>query len=167
VAGIVTNIHKITTHKGQSMLFVVLEDSTASTEIIVFPKTLDLTFQLWEDENKVIVEGKVSNKDGQTKILVESATLITEEYLNNINAKNLAKEKLWLILPYGFAKEKMNDLKKILDTSPGLSPVYLQINNGQIRKIKTDLKVLPNEELQNKITEFLGPDSWKVNKDDL
>ena len=61
----------------------------------------------------------------------------------------------------------MNDLKKILDTSPGLSPVYLQINNGQIRKIKTDLKVLPNEELQNKITEFLGPDSWKVNKDDL
>jgi DNA polymerase III subunit alpha len=167
VAGIVTNIHKITTHKGQSMLFVVLEDSTASTEIIVFPKTLDLTFQLWEDENKVIVEGKVSDKDGQAKILVESATLITEEYLNRINAKNLAKEKLWLILPHGFAKEKMNDLKKILDTSPGLSPVYLQINNGQVRKIKTDLKVLPNEELQNKITEFLGPDSWKINKDDL
>ncbi|MBT4516353.1 MAG: DNA polymerase III subunit alpha [Candidatus Komeilibacteria bacterium] len=165
VSGIVTNVHKIITHKGQAMLFVVIEDSTASTEIIVFPKTLDLTFQLWQDENKVIVEGKVSDKDGQAKILVERAELITEEYLNGLNARNLADDKLWLSLPQGFDKEKMNDLKAILDTSPGLSPVYLQINNGKVRKIKIDVKVLPDKQLKEKIIEFLGPDSWELKKD--
>ncbi|MFA6604704.1 MAG: DNA polymerase III subunit alpha [Patescibacteria group bacterium] len=167
VAGIVTNVHKITTHKGQAMLFVVLEDSTASTEIIIFPKTLDITFQLWQDENKVIVEGKVSDKDGQTKILVERAELITTATLNDLDAKNLAEEKLWLSLPHGFDKEKMEQLKTILDTSPGLSPVYLKINNGQIRKIKTKIKVLPNKDLQEKISAFLGADSWQINKDQV
>jgi len=162
VAGVVTNVHKITTHKGQAMLFVVLEDSTASTEVIVFPKTLDTTFQLWQDENKLIVEGKVSDKDGQAKILVERAQLITDEFLNSLNVKNLAQEKLWIILPSNFVKEKMDKLKNILETSPGLSPVYLQINNGKVRKIKTNIKVLPNEKLKEKIEDFLGADSWQV-----
>ena len=74
-------------------------------------------------------------------------------------------DKLWLSLPQGFDKEKMNDLKAILDTSPGLSPVYLQINNGKVRKIKIDVKVLPDKQLKEKIIEFLGPDSWELKKD--
>jgi DNA polymerase III subunit alpha len=165
VAGVVTNVHKIITHKGQAMLFVVIEDSTASTEVIVFPKTLDLTFQLWQDENKVIVEGKVSDKDGQPKILVEGAELLSEELIHNLNAKNLAQDKVWLSLPQNFNKEKMDQLKKILDTSPGLSPVYLQINNGKVRKVKTNTKVLPDKKLEEKIIEFLGPDTWQIKKD--
>ncbi|MFA6466284.1 MAG: DNA polymerase III subunit alpha [Patescibacteria group bacterium] len=164
VAGVITNIHKITTHKGQAMLFVLIEDSTASVEVIVFPKTLDLTFQLWKDENKVIVEGKVSDKDGQIKILAEKVELISQSTLDNLSAQNLAKDKLWLILPQDFDKEKMNQLKAILETSPGLSPVYLQINNGKVRKIKTNIKVLPNENLKNKIIEFLDTDSWQLKK---
>jgi len=164
VAGVITNVHKITTHKGQAMLFVLIEDSTASTEVIVFPKTLDLTFQLWKDENKIIVEGKVSDKDGQPKILAEKVELLSQETLDKLNAQNMAKEKLWLILPQDFDKEKMNQLKAILDTSPGMSPVYLQINNGQVRKIKTDIKVLPNQELKEKIIAFLDADSWQLKK---
>jgi len=163
VAGIVTNVHKITTHKGQAMLFVTIEDSNSSIEVIVFPKTLDSTFKLWQDENKILVEGKVSEKDGQAKVLVEKAELITKQTLDNLDAKNLATNKLWLILPHGFDKEKMAQLKEILDTSPGLSPVYLQINNGQVRKIKTNIKVLPNKKLKEKIIEFLGPDTWTIN----
>lgn len=164
VAGVITNIHKITTHKGQAMLFIMIEDSTYSTELIIFPKTLESTFQLWQDENKIMVEGKVSNKDGQTKILVEKAELINDKLINNLNAQNLAQKKLWLILPPGFNKDKMSKLKSILDTSPGLSPVYLQINNGHIRKIKTNIKVLPNKTLQAKIIDFLGSDSWSIEK---
>lgn len=165
VAGIITNVQKITTHKGQAMLFVLIEDSTSNIELIVFPKTLENTFGLWKDENRVIVEGKVSDKDGQSKILVERAELISEKTINDMDAKNLSQEKLWLVLPNGFDKEKMTELKSILDTSPGLTPVYLQINNGKTRKIKTTLKVLPNKKLQEKIVDFLGPDTWQIKKD--
>lgn len=162
VAGVITNIHKITTHKGKAMLFIMIEDSTYSTELIVFPKTLESTFSLWRDENKVMVEGKVSDKDGQVKILVEKAELLNDKLINNLNAKKLAEKKIWLLLPPGFDKDKMAQLKSILDTSPGLSPVYLQINNGKVRKIKTNIKVLPNKKLQEKIIAFLGPNSWSI-----
>lgn len=162
VAGIITNIHKIITHKGQAMLFVTIEDSAGSTEIIVFPKMLETTFGLWQDENKVSIFGKVSDKDGQPKILAEKAELITQDTIKNLEAKIEENKKLWLILPPGFDKEKMQKLKNILESSQGLTPVYLEIHNGKIRKVKTEIKILPTRELQEKISEFLSPQAWQL-----
>ncbi|PLX24431.1 hypothetical protein C0580_05090, partial [Candidatus Parcubacteria bacterium] len=160
VAGIITNVHKIITHKGQAMLFVLVEDSRGATEMLVFPKTLENTFGLWQDENRIMIRGKVSEKDGQPKVLVESAELINEDTINSIKAKNLSNKKLWIVLPNHFAKEKMAELKNILESSKGLTPVYLEINNGKTRKVKTDLKVRPDDKLKQKITEFLGQSAW-------
>ncbi|MBT7228089.1 DNA polymerase III subunit alpha, partial [Candidatus Parcubacteria bacterium] len=162
VAGVITNIHKIITHKGKAMLFVVIEDSISSAEVIVFPKMLETTFGLWQDENKISIFGKVSNKDGQPKILVERAELITQDTINNLEAKKEEQKKLWLVLPSGFDKKQMEELKSILETSRGLTPVYLEIHNGTIRKIKTKIKILPTPELQEKITEFLSPQAWQL-----
>ncbi|MBU1202935.1 DNA polymerase III subunit alpha [Patescibacteria group bacterium] len=162
VAGIITFVHKIVTHKGQAMLFVTIEDSSSSIEVIVFPSMLETTFNLWKDENRVLVEGKVSEKDGHPKVIAERAEIINPETIKDFKAKGLSEKKLWLVLPEGFDKDKMAELKKILDQHPGLSPVYLEIHNGHIRKLKTDLKVLPDEKLKEKINKFLGPNSWKL-----
>ncbi len=162
VAGIITNVQKIITHKGQAMLFVTIEDSTMSTEVIVFPNLLETSFNLWKDEALIMIEGRLSEKDGQAKILAETAELITPEMLNSLTAKNLSRKKLWLVLPHGFDQKKMAILKKILDHSRGLTPVYLEIHNGQTRKIKTDLRVLPSDELKQKVSEFLGTDAWQL-----
>jgi len=162
VAGIITSVHKIVTHKGQAMLFVTIEDSNGSVELVVFPKILETSYQLWKDENQVIAEGKVSEKDGQPKLLVERAELISAETINDAAIKNMAEKKLWLKLPPHFNKEDTTKLKQILQNKKGLTPVYLEISNGQKRIVKTDLKVLPAEELKNTILEFLGQDSWKL-----
>lgn len=162
VAGIISNIQKITTHKGQAMLFVTIEDSVSNVEIIVFPKTLETTFAAWQEENKVTVEGKVSDKDGQAKILAEKVTIITDQFLTDIERKKMADKKFWLKLPQGFNKEKMNDLKKILEKHKGMTPVYLEIHNGHIRKIKTNLKVLPNKELKKDIENYFGEKNWEL-----
>ena len=44
VAGIITHVQKIITHKGQAMLFVTIDDSLGNVELLVFPKTLETTF---------------------------------------------------------------------------------------------------------------------------
>ncbi|MDD5750004.1 MAG: DNA polymerase III subunit alpha [Patescibacteria group bacterium] len=162
VAGIITLVQKITTHKGQAMLFVTIEDSSASTELLVFPKTLESSFHLWKDENQIIVEGRVSDKDGQAKILVESVQLISPESLTALQAKKLSQKKLWLKLPSGFSKQSSQELKDILSAKPGLTPVYLEINNGHTRKVKTDIKVLPDQELKKQIHKFLGEAAWTI-----
>jgi len=162
VTGIITHIHKIITHQGKAMLFVTIEDSVGSVELIVFPKTLEETFGLWEAEKMVLVKGKVSDKDGQPKVLVENVNHLTEELINSLTAKNFSEKKLCLVLPASFNKKRMNELKMILETKSGLTPVYLEINNGHSRKIKTNLKVLPDQNLKNKIINLLGEKSWQL-----
>lgn len=79
VSGIITNGKKIITKSGKPMLFVGLEDTTASTEVLVFPKVLEKTASVWGTEKIVTVVGRVSNKDNEIKILAENGFEITDE----------------------------------------------------------------------------------------
>ena len=162
IAGIITNIQKIITRKGKAMLFVSIEDSTDNVELLVFPKTLEKNSIIWQDEAMIIVTGKVSDKDGQAKILVEDVKILDEKAIQELQKNQLSVNKLWLNLPEGFDKEKMQTLKNILIKHHGNTPVYLKINNGHTRKIKTDLKVLPDQKLKTKITEFLDESVWTL-----
>lgn len=163
VAGIITGLEKKITHKGQSMMFVSLEDSFGSTEVLVFPKTLEKTFGLWQDEARILVRGKVSEKDGQPKILAEGVEPINDKILQQWQSGKMANHRLWIKLPAAFQKEGLAAIKKILEKKPGDTPVYLEINNGTSRKLKTTLKVLPDDRLKDEICELLGPNSWELN----
>ncbi|MFA6252902.1 MAG: DNA polymerase III subunit alpha [Patescibacteria group bacterium] len=162
VAGIVTAIQKKITHKGQNMLFVSLEDSFGSCEVLIFPKTLEKTFALWKDEVKVVIHGRVTEKDGQPKILAESAELINDQTIKQWQSGKLINHRLWIKLPAEFQKEGLSIIKKILETKPGNTPVYLEINNGKSRKLKTNLKVSPDEKLKKEICDLLGPNGWEL-----
>jgi len=73
IAGLVTALKKINTRSGQPMLFVGLEDLTGKTEVLVFPKLLESTIELWQPDSLVIVEGKISTKDNEIKVLADKA----------------------------------------------------------------------------------------------
>ena len=77
IGGVVSSIQKITTKSGSPMLFVKVEDTTAKTEVLVFPKTLAAFPDIWKEENVIFVKGKVSDKDGAIKILCEKAAVLT------------------------------------------------------------------------------------------
>ncbi len=76
VGGIVSGVQKIVTKSGEPMLFVKLEDLSARTEILVFPKVLAKNPGLWQTEKALLVRGRLSDKDGVTKILCEEAVEI-------------------------------------------------------------------------------------------
>ena len=104
----------------------------------------------------------MSDKDGQNKILVEKVSLLDDKYLAEMEAKKLAKQKFWLKLPSDFNKDKMSEIKKIFEKYPGLTPVYLEIRNGHTRKIKTDLKILPNNKLKKEIEAYFKEKLWHM-----
>ncbi len=162
VAGIITNIQKIITHNGKTMFFVTIEDSTSNVEVLVFPKVLENTHGLWQDEKMVVVNGKVSSKDGQPKILAENAQELTTAKIQELTKESFSTNRLSLNLPEGFNKENMQTLKEALEEYPGLTPVYLIINNGHQRRVKTDLKVLPDKKLLDKISLLIGQEAWKL-----
>lgn len=76
VGGMISGVQKVITKNGEPMLFVKLEDLTAKIEILVFPKMLARNPGLWQEEKILLVRGRVSDKDGNPKVLCEDAVEI-------------------------------------------------------------------------------------------
>ncbi|MFA5000245.1 MAG: DNA polymerase III subunit alpha [Patescibacteria group bacterium] len=75
-AGVISTIKKILTRKGESMLFVKIEDAAASVELLIFPRLLKETPDLWREGAVILLDGKISEKDQEVKILVNRAVAL-------------------------------------------------------------------------------------------
>lgn len=88
IVGVVSSIKKIFTKKNnEPMLFVELEDQTGRTEAIVFNSVLTQNPDLWQEEAILAVCGRVSEKDGERKLIVQTATLV-----DAVNLTKMVKE---------------------------------------------------------------------------
>ncbi|MEI6835740.1 MAG: DNA polymerase III subunit alpha [Candidatus Falkowbacteria bacterium] len=75
-AGIIGSIKKIITKKNESMLFVKIEDAVASVELLIFPKLLKETLNIWQPGKAIICEGSVSEKDQDVKLLINQVMIM-------------------------------------------------------------------------------------------
>ncbi|MBI2625865.1 DNA polymerase III subunit alpha, partial [Candidatus Parcubacteria bacterium] len=78
VGGIVSTIQKIMTKTGSPMLFVKLQDLTQQIEVLVFPSILEKTPNVWREENIILAKGRLSDKDGNLKLLADEAVVVGE-----------------------------------------------------------------------------------------
>jgi DNA polymerase-3 subunit alpha len=106
MAGVIATIKKIITRKGESMIFVKIEDAVASTEILVFPRLYKETMELWQEGRTVIIEGKASEKDSDLKILANRA----------------------IILDFNNPQKSVDDFKRLMLESP--TPIRRTFGNG-------------------------------------
>lgn len=79
VAGILTQIKKVTTKNGASMAYMTLEDPTSRIEITVFPNTLMTYRQLMVSDSVVIVTGKLEWRGGRFQLLAQSMQAVSLE----------------------------------------------------------------------------------------
>ena len=149
IAGVIQKIQKVITRNGQPMMFVTLEDTAGSVEVLIFPKVLEATREIWLEGRMVIVRGKVSEKDSAPKILCDDVKIISHE--------TLAKQTLVLTIPQEKSKTNVEDLKKIIAKYPGPQPIYLELfQNGQAKKIKLTQTVNYSPELIAELNKLLG-----------
>lgn len=73
IAGIVSRAQKIITKNGQPMVFSKIEDLNDGMEVIVFSDTLAKNPSLWTENNVLIVEGRLSFKDDEPKLIAQQA----------------------------------------------------------------------------------------------
>lgn len=140
--GIVLGNKRIYTKKGDAMLFVSLADDTAEIEAIIFPKIYTETLTLWENDSIVEVTGKLNDKDGTLKIIVDSASLFNPEKLNRTIPK-----KIVISVPREIKKTIFTELQSILMNSTGTIPVYLLVDEKEIdTKHTIDLDTVPKIE---------------------
>lgn len=87
IGGIITKVQKIYTRKNKLMMFNTIEDGIGKMEILVFPKTLEKNPEIWEEEKIVLIKGKLSDKDGEYKLLCEDVNLVDNEELKKFEKK--------------------------------------------------------------------------------
>jgi DNA polymerase-3 subunit alpha len=83
VGGVIQKIQKILTKRQETMLFVMLEDTKGKIEILVFPKVLERIASVWEEERMIIAEGRLSDKDGVYKLIVDEAKELNRSEIEN------------------------------------------------------------------------------------
>jgi DNA polymerase-3 subunit alpha len=69
LAGMIEEIKKILTKNGEPMLFLRMLDFTGSIETVVFPKTLNDYGAFFQEEECVIIKGRVSIRNGTHNII--------------------------------------------------------------------------------------------------
>lgn len=67
------HVKKVMTKKGDPMAILQIEDLSAQTEAVVFPKTYERISFLLQVDVRLIIWGKVDRRDDQTQLIVEDA----------------------------------------------------------------------------------------------
>lgn len=83
IGGVITKVKKIYLKNQKTMLFAAVEDTGGTMEILVFPKVLEMTGSLWEEGKVILAAGRLSDKDGEMKLLADSVKLVTDEELKS------------------------------------------------------------------------------------
>lgn len=82
-AGIISKIKKIITRNSETMLFVKIEDEAGNIELLIFPRLYKESVDIWQEGQAVICQGKLSNKDQELKLLVNVASRLSLENIND------------------------------------------------------------------------------------
>ena len=149
VCGVVATVKKKITKKGDIMLFVTIEDRSAGMELLVFPKTYASTQEMWKEGNVLCVVGKTPKEEGDNKIFVENAHVLTKENVETIgrqvrigktssgkSSSNASAEKekaIRITIDPAVLKEKMESLKELFGHFPGSYRVYLSVSGNSIK----------------------------------
>ncbi len=86
ICAIITTMKKVVTKKNETMLFATTEDLSGSVEVIVFPSIYKDTISFWNDEAILAIEGRVSRKDNEVKILCSRVRTVDDALLNQMKA---------------------------------------------------------------------------------
>ncbi|MBI4094884.1 MAG: DNA polymerase III subunit alpha [Candidatus Liptonbacteria bacterium] len=79
IGGLVSRIQRILTKKGDPMMFVKIEDfSPQPLEVVVFNSTLNKTMSTWKENQVVLVQGRMSWRDNEPKMICENAKALEE-----------------------------------------------------------------------------------------
>ena len=154
IGGIITQIKKIMTRSNEPMLFVRVEDTSGHLEILVFPSILKKNATVWQENKVIMVNGKVSDKDGEYKILCETAHELELEKMKN------GQQAIQVTVTANTSKDVYEKLKSIFQNHPGPYAAYLKVfSPTKSRLIKTEFTVDYNRNIIKDIENLIGPSS--------
>ena len=145
VGGILTSTKRLTTKKGDTMLFADLEDFTGRIEVTVFPRVFYAHVSDLETDRIVVVQGRLDTAGEEPKLLADEIWRIddyrTSYYL--IPPKDEDRKLLW------------EQMKAVFAAHKGDHPGYVQ-SEGRWRKLDEAYWIDGTPEVRGALRELLG-----------
>ncbi|MEX2554002.1 MAG: DNA polymerase III subunit alpha [Actinomycetota bacterium] len=133
IGGIISRFAKKFTKKGEAMGIITLEDLAGAVEVVVFPAAFQKFGPLLERDSIICVKGKIDLREDEPKVVA------LEVWRPNLAAGG---DPLVLTVAAEACTPKLvEELKVILHSHPGLTPVHLRLMSGT----KTKVLRLPDE----------------------
>jgi DNA polymerase-3 subunit alpha len=126
VGGVITNLVRKYTRRGELMATFVLEDLDASIDVWIFPRTMGDVSHLLADDAVVCIKGRLDLRDDTPKLVCLE---LTRPELSVDGAAPLHLE----VATHVLSNERVERLKTLLADHPGTSPVYLHLGNKVLR----------------------------------
>ena len=150
IGGVVTNLQRKWTRKGDLMAVLVLEDLTDSVETMVFPRTFADYGHLLEDDRIVIIRGRVDNRDDQPKLMAQTIEVLDADLLGTAPPLRLG------IKPNQLSDALIDRLKIILSEHRGDSPVYIHLSEDKAIRLSDTYCVDASNGLVPELRVLLG-----------
>src|SRR5271168_919375 len=132
VGGVVTDLRRSYTKKGDLMARFVLEDLQAAMEVFVFPKTMAEYGSLIENDAILVVRGRLDTREEEPKIVCMEVSRPRLER---------GAEDVHIALPLGvLTATTLTGLKGILSGHPGPSPVLRHVG-AKVLRLRLELNV--------------------------
>jgi DNA polymerase-3 subunit alpha len=147
VGGVVTDLRRSYTKKGDLMARFVLEDLQAAMEVFVFPKTMAEYGALIENDAILVIKGRLDTREEEPKIVCME---VSRPLLHR------GEEDLHIKLPLGvLPARRVEGLKEVLSGHPGPSSVLLHVGE-KVLKLPPEFNVDCRNGLVGELKRLLG-----------
>jgi DNA polymerase-3 subunit alpha len=150
VGGVITNVARKYTKKGDLMAVFNLEDLGGAIEVMVFPKVMSEQGFKLADDALVLVRGRVDGREDVAKLMCLDVTVI--EAVSDASAPLRIR-----VNPTSASEQVIEHLKRILTEHPGDTPVMLHLGERQVLRLPAQFSVDAGNGLAGEIRVLLGP----------
>jgi DNA polymerase-3 subunit alpha len=166
IGGIISQVKKLRTKKGDPMVFATLEDLHGSVELVIFADTLEEAGGAIERDAVVLIKGKVDHKDAsRTCVVVSSVDRFapTEQEMLKAEeevARVVVPDSLQIRLDAAAVQaDLIDDLRELLNNFPGEAEVVVELSSSTgARRLRlgSDFRVQRTAGLYSELSQLLG-----------
>jgi DNA polymerase III subunit alpha len=153
IAGMITNITRKTTRRGDIWAVITVEDLEASIEVLLFPRAYEMVSTVLATDTVVKIKGKVKVEDDVVSLNASELSLP--------DITDMRSEPMVITLAAARCTPQIvQQLREVLAAHPGLTEVRLRLRSADkttVMKLDERLRVTPSPPLMADLKALLGP----------
>ncbi|WP_420638258.1 DNA polymerase III subunit alpha [Candidatus Poriferisocius sp.] len=150
VGGVVSNLSKRWTRKGDQMATCTLEDMYGAVKVTLFPRSMEEHGHKLADDQVVVVEGRVDRRDDEDGVICFRVDPVDPSAADEYTPLTLK------LGTNGLTSERIDTLKSALTGHPGRSEVILMLGDHRAVKLPEAYGVDADGGLIGELRELLG-----------